>query len=871
MSDFATSLAAARPKGPKGEPKSSVVPEVAGFTGMGWQSLILPPERELNDAWRGRQRTETVEDMLNHWQIAALVQAVRLPVHRYIIELDPQDCDVAMADHVGDDLDVPLVGSDQRRTGRRAKRFSARRHLDRALDAPLGYGHAVFEQVGRIEDSTGLWRLTDLRPVPQWTIDDAMSWEIDRHGRLVRVVQWAPTPPVKLDVDHLVVFTWQGRAGDPRGQSMLRPLTFPWIQSFRTAKVMGMSSERTGMGIPVGKVPPGAAQAVKDQMQRLLAGLAAGHDTNLILETDQDLALMGVTGSTPDLVERLRYFDEAMARGMLAMVMQLGQTSTGSRALGDTFDDLLADFHDALMNWYCDVMTEQLVEPWVNRNLGEDAPAPRLVWRRREDEPPAEAPAPVVIDSTAEEVDEPAQLPAPVSARRTTASRERRPMSAASTGNTGVMVALYPPRSVAEALALDDGEPADELHLTLAFLGKADDLNAPDALHAAVRVWASSTKAITGEVSGVGLFTAGDEPVTYLSLDAPALPQARQALIEALTAAGLTPSEQHGVTPHITIDYADRVADVDAGGAMLTFTAASVVIGDERTDYHLGTAEPVSATLERRQRAMRASFATTTGRDLRRDPFEHELAAATDFATIEAQFVATREAVAASLIAIRDELTARAVEEVAAQPVVDPLTLGDLLAPVLEEHAQEMDSAPLVALLVAFAVAGVHQVIGEAARQGVGLEAGIDYSSRAQTDAADLMRRMARQVADSAASAARAGLPADAQGQVAANVVGEHLGSLTSAAAEQAAAGATSRAQNAGRAAAFEAAPAAQYFASEVLDQSTCDMCLLVDGREYAELWMALDEYPAGGFVACEGMERCRGLVVGVFDSALGA
>lgn len=410
---LAADLAAAKATGPINQ-RSSVVPELAGqHNGLPGLSAILPAERELNELWVGRQRIETVEDMLNHYQVAALRQVVRLPAHRYIIELDPQDCDAVAADLIAADLDVPLVGSDEKRTGRRAGRFSQRRHLDRALDA-LDYGHAVFETPGYI-DQAGYWRLTDLAPVPQWTISDQGSWEIDRHGRLQRVVQHGANPPVKLKTDRLVVFTWQGRPGDPRGRSTLRPLTVAWTLSSRLVRVMGMSGERTGMGIPVGKVPTSHVAGAKAKMEQLLAGLAAGHDTNLVLESDEDITksimLMGVTGSTPDIVGMLRYLDEVMARAMLAMLLQLNQGGKGgSQALGGTFDDLLADFQDAVVNWYCDVMTEQAIEPWVDRNRGEDAPAPRLVWRRREDEPAA-------VASTADEIDEP-QLPAPVAASR---------------------------------------------------------------------------------------------------------------------------------------------------------------------------------------------------------------------------------------------------------------------------------------------------------------------------------------------------------------------------------------------------------------------------------------------------------------------
>lgn len=299
------------------------------------------------------------------------------------------------------------------------------------------------------------------------------------------------------------------------------------------------------------------------------------------------------------------------------------------------------------------------------------------------------------------------------------------------------------------------------------------------------------------------------------------------------------------------------------------FDSVSLVVGGRRWDFALTGNH--AASLARRQRATRSAFATVAGRDLRRDPFEHELAAATDFATIEAQFVATRANVATALLAIRDQLTAVAVEEVAAMQEVDPLALGDALAVILEQQAADMDAGPLVALLVAFAVAGMHQVIGEAARQGVALDAAVDYQERATADAADLMRRMARQVAESSAAAARTSVPAGSPGGQASDVVSQHLATLTAAAAEQAAAGASSRAQNAGRAAAISAGPTVSIHASEVLDPAVCSTCILADGREYATLDAALLDYPSGGNRACEGGERCRGHLIAIFDDGQSA
>ncbi len=284
-------------------------------------------------------------------------------------------------------------------------------------------------------------------------------------------------------------------------------------------------------------------------------------------------------------------------------------------------------------------------------------------------------------------------------------------------------------------------------------------------------------------------------------------------------------------------------------------------------------------------KATRAAFAVTAGRDLRRDPTAVELAAATDFALLERQFVTAHTDLSSVLIRDRDEIAAKAVDLVEAMSSVDPLTLGAVLGPQLTAYAEQMDTGPIVAMLTATAAQGVSQVVGEAARQGVTVSASIDYTDRAELEAREMLRRMAAQVTETAAGAAKIGMPAPVETPsglfarlrparfgviseaLAAFIafLGTQLGLLTSAAPEAAAAGATARATNTGRFTAMEAAPVSKCYASEVLDQSTCDPCLLIDGKEYDSVAEAMLDYPTGGFFGCEGWERCRGLAVAIF------
>jgi ADP-ribose pyrophosphatase YjhB (NUDIX family)/2'-5' RNA ligase len=176
----------------------------------------------------------------------------------------------------------------------------------------------------------------------------------------------------------------------------------------------------------------------------------------------------------------------------------------------------------------------------------------------------------------------------PTWVRRLTESHFDLELAEADSHHTGVMVALYPHPSTAKKFALDGGEDPDALHCTLAFLGKKDDLQDPDALKQAVSGWAARTPPLEGVVSGHGLFTAGETPVTYLSPDLPGLPAARDDLVSTLKDSGHPASAEHGYTPHITLDYADRTNDLpEHGGHKLKFKRAVLKIGDENHAFPL--------------------------------------------------------------------------------------------------------------------------------------------------------------------------------------------------------------------------------------------------------------------------------------------
>lgn len=159
----------------------------------------------------------------------------------------------------------------------------------------------------------------------------------------------------------------------------------------------------------------------------------------------------------------------------------------------------------------------------------------------------------------------------------------------------GCMIALYPPADVAGALAVDGGLPPDELHVTVAYLGDAADVDG-DQFREVVEELADR-KPIEAQISGLARFTGGDKDVIVALIDSADLEDLRRDTLDALTERGIEIPRDHGYTAHLTITYldADEPSPLDRLDAQpVEFTALAAVHGTDRTDTPLE--HPVAAT-----------------------------------------------------------------------------------------------------------------------------------------------------------------------------------------------------------------------------------------------------------------------------------
>lgn len=129
--------------------------------------------------------------------------------------------------------------------------------------------------------------------------------------------------------------------------------------------------------------------------------------------------------------------------------------------------------------------------------------------------------------------------------------------------HTGAMVALVPSREDLARLALENGEPLEDLHLTLAYLGEADAIDEDTRSRIIDAGGAHFTEAVNTEAFSVNVFNPHDpemETAVVLGVKGEQMADAHSSLMSAVRGVfdGM-PDNHKPWIPHVTLKYTDDV------------------------------------------------------------------------------------------------------------------------------------------------------------------------------------------------------------------------------------------------------------------------------------------------------------------------
>ncbi|MCV7255675.1 hypothetical protein H7J86_26270 [Mycobacterium hackensackense] len=318
----------------------------------------------------------------------SLLSAIGLPIRRTQWRINPNGAEDHVVAHIAADTGLPIVGDNggDKPIPRQRDRFSFKSHLRDALSC-LRYGHSIFEQVYRYDDTggpfDGKFRLRKLAPRPQFTI---RAFNVARDGGLLSIVQddivdgrLSLSDSKLIDISRLVVYRNEPEPGVWIGTSLLRPSYKHWLLKDELMRIQAAAARRNGIGVPVAytnEADKGNQKKI-DDYEKIASRFRGGMSAGAAFPAGAKLEILGVQGNLPDMQQAIEYHDKQIALAGLAHFLNLDRG--GSYALASVQADVFVQSVQAIAEDIADVFNQHVIEDLLDSNYSIDIGCPLLV------------------------------------------------------------------------------------------------------------------------------------------------------------------------------------------------------------------------------------------------------------------------------------------------------------------------------------------------------------------------------------------------------------------------------------------------------------------------------------------------------------
>jgi len=252
-------------------------------------------------------------------------------------------------------------------------------------------------------------------------------------------------------------------------------------------------------------------------------------------------------------------------------------------------------------------------------------------------------------------------------------------------------------------------------------------------------------------------------------------------------------------------------------------------------------------------------------RELRRQPYDHEVLAQVDYAQLEATVKQGTQDVVAEFTTLQQQQIQQLHDAIVEAD-------GDLVK-LSQIKADPVGQDVILKHLKVTAGKGMESALSEAKLQGKPVGDLVfpdieEYESLLTNRAKAVDQVLSASISEAASRQAINRTGGELSPVEVADQVKAHLESLSDAYLNDQLGGTMSQGMNTGRRAVMRVNDPEAIYASELLDTNTCTNCTAKDGTEYQELADAEKDYPTGGYTECEGGPRCRGTLVAIYPEA---
>jgi len=212
--------------------------------------------------------------------------------------------------------------------------------LRQILKYPI-YGFYCFEKIPMIKNGKVYYRKIEAR-LPK-TIQ---KWNADKEtGNLASVQQWVYNGTNYVDpvipAEYLLLFVNDQEGQNWRGTSFLRSAYRNFFIKEKLLKIDAIKHERFGVGLPVIELPEAPQQDDEERAKTIGETFRAHENAYMVVPHGFKVSSFEVSGkSNIDVTRSIQMHNEEISSNILSQFMDLGKTSSGSRALGGTLRDM---------------------------------------------------------------------------------------------------------------------------------------------------------------------------------------------------------------------------------------------------------------------------------------------------------------------------------------------------------------------------------------------------------------------------------------------------------------------------------------------------------------------------------------------------
>jgi len=202
---------------------------------------------------------------------------------------------------------------------------------------------------------------------PEW-----LHFKTDKHGNIEEILQegyWVSKGMIKIPRDKAIIYIPKPQFGNPYGRAECLFVYKPYIAKLWTIRFWNIALERFGMGIAIGKYPPGTSSTQKTYLKNVLDNLQAKTSITIPDNFEVDI-LSAITSGKMAYESALDKHNTAMSRALLIPdLLGFSQFTKGSYALGKKhFDIFLMALNEIEKDTSEDIVDEQLIKLLVKYN-----------------------------------------------------------------------------------------------------------------------------------------------------------------------------------------------------------------------------------------------------------------------------------------------------------------------------------------------------------------------------------------------------------------------------------------------------------------------------------------------------------------------